>query len=43
MKMSIDWEAWVYGPGLAPVQMSFTTPKLVEAQQMAASYIAGAG
>jgi len=24
----IDWEEWVYGPGLAPVHLDFTTKGL---------------
>jgi len=32
LKQQIDWETWVYGPGLAPVWQNFTTPLLIEAQ-----------
>ena len=39
IKAKIDWEAWVYGPGLAPIQQDFTTPLLLESQAMAKEYI----
>jgi len=39
IKAKIDWEAWVYGPGLAPIQQDFTTPLLLESQAMAEEYI----
>lgn len=39
----IDWETWVKGPGLAPVQLNFTTPKLLESQSIAEEYINLAG
>jgi len=32
---SIDWNTWVYGPGLAPVWQDFSTPLLKESQAMA--------
>ena len=28
MKAKIDWETWVYVPGLAPVHLDFTTKSL---------------
>lgn len=37
----IDWEAWVYGPGLAPVQQDFTTKGLNDSLALVASYIDG--
>jgi len=40
MNAKIDWDAWVRGPGLAPVQLDFTTPKLLESQGIADEYIA---
>jgi len=43
IKGKIDWEAWVYGPGLAPIKQDFTTPLLLESQAMAEAYIVGAG
>jgi leukotriene-A4 hydrolase len=35
----MDWDAWVHGPGLAPVQQDFTTPKLNASQALADQYI----
>ena len=43
IKAKIDWEAWVYGPGLAPIHQDFTTPLLLESQAMAEAYIVGGG
>jgi len=43
IKQKIDWEAWVYGPGLAPIQQDFTTARLNESQAMAMAYIDGEG
>jgi len=35
----IDWEAWVKGPGLAPVTLNFTTPGMIESQSIADTYL----
>lgn len=43
MKQTVNWNQWIYGPGLAPVWQNFTTPLLVEAQNMAQAYIDGNG
>lgn len=38
----MNWTMWVHEPGLAPFQ-NFSTPELVESQQLASAYIAGKG
>ena len=40
MKAQIDWETWVYGPGLAPVHLDFTTKGLNDSLALVDSYIA---
>jgi len=35
----MDWDAWVHSPGLPPVQLDFTTPKLIESSSLADEYI----
>ena len=37
----IDWETWVYGPGLAPIHLNFTTEGLTDALNLVDQYIAG--
>lgn len=39
IKKQIDWETWVYGPGLAPVQLDFTTKSLNDSLQLVSDYI----
>ena len=39
MKAKIDWETWVYGPGLAPVQQDFTTKGLNDSLALVDEYI----
>lgn len=38
----MNWTQWVHEPGLAFFQ-NFSTPELIESQQLAAEYIAGGG
>tara|TARA_B110000285_G_scaffold230886_1_gene298326 strand:+ start:1512 stop:1658 length:147 start_codon:yes stop_codon:yes gene_type:complete len=37
----INWEAWVYGPGLAPEPLDFRTKGLNDSLALVASYIDG--
>ena len=39
LKNAMDWDAWIYGPGLAPVWQDFTTPQLNESSALADEYI----
>jgi len=40
---SMNWTAWIYDPGLAPVHLDFTTPALNESSGIADGYITLAG
>ena len=42
-KDAVDWEAWIYYPGLSPVWQNFTTTEITEAKNLAISYINGNG
>lgn len=42
-KDAVDWEAWIYYPGLAPVWQNFTTSEITEAKDLAIGYINGNG
>jgi len=42
-KAAVDWEAWIYYPGLAPVWQNFTTSEITEAKNLAIGYINGNG
>ena len=37
---SVDWETWLYVPGLAPVELDFTTAESDESASLALEYIA---
>lgn len=37
----IDWETWVYGPGLAPVHLDFTTKGLNDSLALVGQYMDG--
>lgn len=39
IKGKIDWESWVYGPGLAPVKLDFKTKGITDAFNLIDSYI----
>lgn len=39
IRSQMDWEAWIKGPGLAPVHLDFKTKEVVEAQSLASEYI----
>jgi len=39
IKEAIDWETWVYGPGLAPVQQDFTTKGLNDSLALVDAYM----
>lgn len=42
-KDAVDWEAWIYYPGLSPVWQNFTTTEITEAKNLAMGYINGNG
>ena len=35
----MDWETWVHGPGLPPVELDFRTKELNESKELADEYI----
>lgn len=37
----VDWDAWVFGTGLPPIQLDFTTPALLQSKELANQFIAG--
>ena len=39
----IDWDTWLYSPGLPPYTHDFGTPEVHEARKIADDYITGAG
>lgn len=39
IKSKMDWETWVKGPGLPPVELNFRTKELNESQNLANEYI----
>jgi len=40
---SMDWETWMYAPGLPPVQADFSTPEGDQSEALALAYIALGG
>jgi len=36
---AVDWDAWIYQPGLPPIQFDFTTKQSNESEQLASDYI----
>ena len=40
---SVERNTWLYQPGLAPVELDFTTPETDEATQLALDYISLGG
>lgn len=40
---TVDWDTWIYTPGLPPVTLDFTTPDSIESAQIADGYISLGG
>jgi len=39
IKEKIDWETWIYGPGLAPIHQDFTTKSLNDSLALVDAYM----
>lgn len=39
----VDWDVWVKGPGMPPVELDFTTKKLNSSKALAQDYISRGG